>query len=241
MIDEGLRIEQVILTQDDPKAAEIQNSFQYDDYQVVRKELFAHLRDACAVIRRDSITFNASCINNLEEVVFVQFLVNPKEHRLVVRPCSSDAKDAVQWCIERGNHRKSRKVTGKPFAAKIYSMMEWDIRCRYKILGHRILIDGELLYIFELDEPEIFLDLKPDKTEPEAEASGMTQEEYKTSKKDLQKKNRKPYYPKQWESSFGVPVLEHKDIPQVDIEEYYAPSDDKSILSQKMRDGEHGG
>ena len=37
-------------------------------YQVVRKELFAHLRDPAIVIRKDSITFNTACITGLEDV-----------------------------------------------------------------------------------------------------------------------------------------------------------------------------
>ena len=45
-----------------------EGAFSYDGYQVVRKELFAHLRDPAIVIRKDSITFNTACITGLEDV-----------------------------------------------------------------------------------------------------------------------------------------------------------------------------
>lgn len=43
----------------------LESTFSYDGYQVVRKELFAHLRDPAIVIRKDSITFGRqknSCV-----------------------------------------------------------------------------------------------------------------------------------------------------------------------------------
>ena len=46
----------------DQKAIELAEDFSYDGYQVVRRELFAHLREPAVVIRRDSVTFNTSCI-----------------------------------------------------------------------------------------------------------------------------------------------------------------------------------
>lgn len=50
----------------DQKAIELAKDFSYDGYQVVRRELFAHLREPAVVIRRDSVTFNTACISGLE-------------------------------------------------------------------------------------------------------------------------------------------------------------------------------
>ncbi len=52
--------EQALETDRDAKAEELESTFSYDGYQVVRKELFAHLRDPAIVIRKDSITFNTA-------------------------------------------------------------------------------------------------------------------------------------------------------------------------------------
>ena len=49
----------------DARAEELESTFSYDGYQVVRKELFGHLRDPAIVIRKDSITFGRqknSCV-----------------------------------------------------------------------------------------------------------------------------------------------------------------------------------
>lgn len=42
--------EQALETERDAKAEELESTFSYDGYQVVRKELFAHLRDPAIVI-----------------------------------------------------------------------------------------------------------------------------------------------------------------------------------------------
>lgn len=44
--------EQALETERDAKAEELESTFSYDGYQVVRKELFAHLRDPAIVIRK---------------------------------------------------------------------------------------------------------------------------------------------------------------------------------------------
>ena len=67
--------EQALETERDAKAEELESTFSYDGYQVVRKELFAHLRDPAIVIRKDSITFNTACISGLEDVVYVHVLL----------------------------------------------------------------------------------------------------------------------------------------------------------------------
>ena len=63
----------------DAKAEELESTFSYDGYQVVRKELFAHLRDPAIVIRKDSITFNTACISGLEDVVYVHVMSQENE------------------------------------------------------------------------------------------------------------------------------------------------------------------
>ena len=71
----------------DQKALELAQDFSYDGYQVVRRELFAHLREPAVVIRRDSVTFNTACIAGLEDAVYIQILVNQDNKRMVVRKC----------------------------------------------------------------------------------------------------------------------------------------------------------
>ena len=144
----------------DQKAIELAEDFSYEGYQVVRRELFAHLREPAVVIRRDSVTFNTACIAGLEDAVYIQILVNQDNKRMVVRKCEENDKDALRWCVAKPDKRKSRKMTNKIFSAMMYEMMGWNLDCRYKILGHKITFEDETIYVFDLMETEIFLDIK---------------------------------------------------------------------------------
>jgi len=68
----------------------------------------------------------------------VQFLINPTEKKLIVRPCEIGARDAIRWCVVKGTDRKSRQITCKPFAERLFSMMDWDAEFRYRFQGMRI-------------------------------------------------------------------------------------------------------
>lgn len=187
------------------RARELEQSFSFDGYQVVRKELFAHLRDPAVVIRNDSITFNTACIMGLEDVVFVHVMFNRELKRIVVSACDEDAKDALRWCVTKPDKRKSRKMSCRPFAELVYKEMNWDVTCRYKMLGYRITFQGETLYVFDLLVPEIF-------HEPQKHKKG----EVRLSD-DKPVDSRKGFYPDNIAGTFGVPVDEH--IKDTEVEE----------------------
>lgn len=217
----------------DQKALELAQDFSYDGYQVVRRELFAHLREPAVVIRRDSVTFNTACIAGLEDAVYIQILVNQDNKRMVVRKCEENDKDALRWCIEKPDKRKSRKMSNKLFSAMMYDMMGWNTDCRYKILGHKITHEDETMYIFDLLETEIFMDTKrkkkanPDSVEKKEELvtaeTNQTpeQNQEEIAAKVARKLNRIPFYPKDWKDSFGLSVEEHKKALETNLTDGY--------------------
>lgn len=201
--------EQALETERDAKAEELESTFSYDGYQVVRKELFAHLRDPAIVIRKDSITFNTACISGLEAVVYVHVMFNSDLKRIVVRGCDENDKDALRWCIAKPDKRKSRKMSCKPFSELVYNEMGWDSDCRYKILGYRINFEGETLYVFDLLVPEIFHEGQKRK---KGESAPQSEETKPVN-------TRKGFYPDDIAGTFGVPVEEHlkeSEVKQID-------------------------
>ena len=217
----------------DQKAIELAKDFSYEGYQVVRRELFAHLREPAVVIRRDSVTFNTACIAGLEDAVYIQILVNQDNKRMVVRKCEENDKDALRWCIEKPDKRKSRKMSNKLFSAMMYDMMGWNTDCRYKILGHKITHEDETMYIFDLLETEIFMDTKrkkkanPDSLEKKEELvtaetdQTPEQKQEEMAAKVARKLNRIPFYPKDWKDSFGLSVEEHKKALETNLTDGY--------------------
>ena len=218
----------------DQKAIELAKDFSYEGYQVVRRELFAHLREPAVVIRRDSVTFNTACIAGLEDAVYIQILVNQDNKRMVVRKCEENDKDALRWCVAKPDKRKSRKMTNKIFSAMMYEMMGWNLDCRYKILGHKITFEDETIYVFDLMETEIFLDIKGKRAKKDTESQFTTEKansveetasnsiDNERSVEEIKRKNRIPFYLKEWKDSFGLPVEEHRKALEINMLDGYA-------------------
>ena len=204
------------------RTAELEQSFSYDGYQIVRKELFAHLRDPAITIRKDSVTFNTACIEGLEDVVYIHMMFNRELKRIVVEGCDENDKDALRWCIAKPDKRKSRKMVGKPFSELGYREMGWDENCRYKILGYRIQFEGKTLYVFDLMVPEIFHERKRRKKNEQAsqEVTEMPNEDAQNNNAaETEVNTRKGYYPDDVANTFGVPVEQHRadtEIQQMD-------------------------
>ena len=175
-------------------------NFSFEGYQVVRREFISHTFDPAMTIRGNSITFNNSCISKLEDATYVQFLINAATQKLVIRPCDEGAKDAIRWCLVKGDKRKSREISCGELTSRLYEILGWEKVYRYKFQGMRISYNGESLYLFDLTEKEAFL---PQKRDPQ---TGKVQKP-------------KAVFPKEWKDSFGQEVARHDESAQIDLEQ----------------------
>ena len=82
----------------------------------------------------------------------------------------------------------------------LYSVMEWDKNCRYKILGYQIEFEGKPLYVFDLTAYKIFMEKQKNTEESDGEEV----------KVEISSEARKGYFPDDIANTFGVPVEEHK-------------------------------
>lgn len=199
------------MSEREQRRTEIEQSFDYDGYQVARRELFAHLRDPAIVIRKDSVTFNTACIAGLEDVVYVNIMFNSTLKRLVVKGCNENDKDALRWCVAKPDKRKSRKMSCRLFSELLYKEMGWASDCRYKSLGYRIEFEGESLYVFDLIAAEVFHERKKKQSDEVIPTEASAE-----NKDEVQPVNtRKGYYPDDIAGSFGLPVEQHRQESEV--------------------------
>jgi hypothetical protein len=130
-----------------------------------------------------------ACIRKLPDVEYVQILVHPEEKNLVIRPCKEEEKDSFRWKTS-GKKVSPKQVTCKVFFAKIYALMGWNLDYRYKLLGKLIRSNGELLFVFNLNNPEIYIRVFREGEKPRV--------------------SRTPVYPQEWKNQFGISVEEHR-------------------------------
>lgn len=184
--------------------------FSYDGYQIVRREMFAHLREPAVVIRKDSVTFNTACLNGLEDTIYIHILIDAKAHRIAVRKCDKNDRDAQRWCVAKPDKRKTRKITSRYFTQMLYDLMRWSDKCRYKVEGERKeLISGETAYVFDLDKNQVIYERKKKTKEEilsEKSALDVSAEEREQRLAEERMMDSKPFYPDDMENSYGVPV-----------------------------------
>ena len=183
---------------------EIEKEFSYDGYLVIRKELFANLRDAAIMIRNGSITFNTACIDKLQDAVFVRPYFNEKLGRLAIRRTTENDKSSLRWCVLRGSKRKSRRINCKDLTDMFYNSMNWDKTCRYRILGYLIKVDDEDIFVFDFNFTRVFHE-HPKKGEPGYE----------------QPIDRKGFFPEDVLNTYGVPAEEYARETEIFEEDGY--------------------
>ena len=189
---------------------EIAQAFNPNRMKVIRKELFANLRDPAVTIRDGNITFNTACINGLEDVVYVKLMMDEEQGFLSVKGCDENEKEALRWCVAKPDKRKSRKMRCPDFTDYLYALMGWDKKCRYKILGYQITFDGEVYYVFDLNVKKVFNE-KPKKGEEELDENG----------EPISVDTRTGYYSDDISSTFCVPMEQHKRETEVtDLDGY---------------------
>ena len=177
----GRRIPDIDIIEDD--------SFTYEGFQVVRGEFFSHIYEPSFTLNLNKISVNMACIRKLPDVEFVQILVHPEEKNLVIRPCKEEEKDSFRWKTT-GKKVMPKQVTCKVFFSKIYALMGWNLDYRYKLLGKLIRSNGELLFVFNLNNPEIYIRVFREGEKPRV--------------------SRTPIYPEEWKNQFGISVEEHR-------------------------------
>ena len=177
-----------------------ESNFSYAGYQVVRREFVSHRFDPAMTVRMGSITFNNACIKAFENTTY------PTEKKLIVRPCEIGARDAIRWCVVKGADRKSRQITCKPFAERLYAMMGWDAEFRYRFQGMRIKYYQDEMYLFDLSADERFAPMKKDENGNRIVTA--------------------PVLPEHWSGSYGLSVEEHDMSTKVDfLNGFLMPSD----------------
>lgn len=181
---------------------ELDGEFNYEGYQVVRREFFAHMNEPSITFNNFKIYFNAACLKKFQSVDYVQALVNIDRKSLAFRLCQEEEHDAVSWCVPGSARRKPRQITCKYFFANLFSFMGWNPDYRYKLLGKIVCAKDEYLIAFDLSATEIY------------------QRVFKDGEK--QKMSRAPVFPAGWQGQFGLPYKEHRQAMRIDIFDGYA-------------------
>ena len=75
-----------VLTKDDELLV-MEDGFDFEGFQVVRREFFAHLHEPSVTFNNCKFYVNSACLSKFPKVEYVQVLVNRESKILALRPC----------------------------------------------------------------------------------------------------------------------------------------------------------
>jgi len=181
----------------------LNDNFRLEDFQVVRREFFAHLTEPAVTFNKRKFYVNSACLNKFPNTDYVQALINTETKILALRPCDEGERGSFQWCSYVKGVRKPKHSTCTLFFLKIFDLMNWNPEYRYKMLGNIVHANGEYLLAFDLTSTEVYERI------------------YDESKSKL-KSSRTPVYPLDWQNQFGLSYNEHKQSMLINIFNGYA-------------------
>ena len=182
---------------------EMNEDFDFDDFQVVRREFFAHLHEPSVTFNNCKFGVNAAYLSRFPNYEYAQVLINKNKKILALRPCNESSRDAFLWSkIDSKGKRRPKQITCRLFYAKIMTLMNWNPDYRYKLLGKLIHSNGQYLIAFDLTAYEAF-----EKSSREGEKTIVS---------------RTPVFPLEWQGQFGLPFNEHRQSMKINIFDGYA-------------------
>ena len=129
-------------------------------FQVVDGSMFSHAFEPVVRFRKNSISFNSTCIGKfsqvhkkddevvIDRVKHVELLFNPIERMIAVRPCAADHPNALPWCLDDGS---SRTLGATALCNILFSIMNWDTDYSFRVPATLKCCGDDRVLFFDLD------------------------------------------------------------------------------------------
>ena len=72
---------------EDDEILDLGEDFDFDGFQVVRREFFAHMREPSCTFNNCKFYVNAACLSKFPNFDYAQVLINRQKKILALRPC----------------------------------------------------------------------------------------------------------------------------------------------------------
>jgi len=189
--------------------------FDLRGFEIARSQFFDTARKLCVTFSADGIVFSTESIRKFEKALYIEMLIHPGDHLLVVRPCTKETRNAIRWANLNEGQYYSRPVSCAAYIKTLYDLFGWKLGCKYRMRGIYRSKDNEAVIIFDIKETEIFipqdtLEFDWDKSSSE-EALLLDNAQPFTigPKKDIMA------YPSAWADNFGSNFYRHAQAQEL--------------------------
>lgn len=186
--------------------------FDLSDFEVVRSQFVSSTRKVSLTFSSNKITFSSESLKKLDSL-FIEMLVQPDSFLFVIRPTTSDNKNAVQWAKMKNEKKYPRPIAGSAFLPNLYELFGWDIQCKYRISGTKRKKGNEEILIFNLQEMEILI---PNSTFEDSDPdSDIATPVFDDDIAPLSANNNFVAYPEEWSDNFGSKYYQQNSTAEI--------------------------
>lgn len=143
-----------------PSTVEVEvaeGDFDLRGFEITRSEFLDSTHRPAVIFGDNRMSFSIACTRKFREKNFVELLINPVERRFAVRPTNKENRSGVQFSMHNHGAYSPRGISATAFLSTIYGLFGWKTGCKYRIIGSLYEQDGEIAYVFDADNTEIYL------------------------------------------------------------------------------------
>ena len=104
-------------------------------YQRVSSHFFPSSDDLSLTISGGKMRFSTACLKKLEDVEYIELLINTVNNCIAIRPCDSDNPNAIHWGRLKEDKWIVNSMSCRGLAKVIFSLMSWEDDGKYRFKG----------------------------------------------------------------------------------------------------------
>lgn len=131
--------------------------FDLRGFEVTNASLFDTNKGPYVMFQNKKIKFSTDCVRRFGKDNKVELLVHPGSRKLAVRRAAKDCRHFVQWSRPDDGRYYAKDIPCSAFGDTLFELLEWGTEYKFKAYGQYIESEGESVFLFDLSEPEVFI------------------------------------------------------------------------------------
>lgn len=140
------------------------------------------------------LKFNLIALQKFHDIDYIELLIHTVEGLLAIRPSTKEKRNSMKWSKLSEVKKVPKGIGSAAFIPTLYELCGWNHKYTYRCLGQFHQKGDEMVLVFNLKEPEVFIptseDKNPNDIHPKSDYFGA-------SSKSLLA------YPADWRHTFG--------------------------------------
>lgn len=129
--------------------------FDLRGFEVTRIELFDSIRRPTVLFGDKKIKFSTELIRKFGAKNYVELLINPLEGKFAVRPTEQSNRSGVVCSKLVDGLYQPRPIPASAFFGTLFSLFEWNMENKYRIIGNLYEHEKGPVYIFDIVRAEV--------------------------------------------------------------------------------------